>query len=39
LRRVNLDAREALAAAPPDDLLAVDEALDGSGSRPISSMW
>jgi len=28
LRRVNLDARDALAAAPPDDLLAVDEALE-----------
>ena len=27
-RRVNLDARDALAAAPPDDLLAVDEALE-----------
>src|SRR5215831_14941922 len=28
LRRVNLDARDALAAAPPDDFLAVDEALE-----------
>jgi RNA polymerase sigma factor (TIGR02999 family) len=28
LRRVNLDARDALAAAPPDDLLAVVEALE-----------
>ena len=28
LCRVNLDARDALAAAPPDDLLAIDEALE-----------
>jgi RNA polymerase sigma factor (TIGR02999 family) len=28
LRRVNLDARDALAVAPPDDLLAIDEALE-----------
>jgi RNA polymerase sigma factor (TIGR02999 family) len=29
LRRVNLDQRDALAAAPPEDLLALDEALEG----------
>jgi RNA polymerase sigma factor (TIGR02999 family) len=28
LRRVNLDERDAVAAAPPDDLLALDEALE-----------
>jgi RNA polymerase sigma factor (TIGR02999 family) len=28
LRRVNLDANDALAAAPPEDLLALDEALE-----------
>jgi RNA polymerase sigma factor (TIGR02999 family) len=28
LRRVNLDEEDALAAAPPDDLLALDEALE-----------
>jgi RNA polymerase sigma factor (TIGR02999 family) len=28
LRRVNLDERDALAAAPPEDLLALDEALE-----------
>ena len=28
LRRVSLDERDALAAAPPDDLLALDEALE-----------